>query len=123
MFEVAARKKYRFKATNGMVSVEDLWDLTLTHLNSIAVALNKQIREASEDSFLETAKKADVDTVNKLEIVKHVIKVKQDEKKASEAAKDKAQRKQELMEIIKQKQNQELTNKSIDELVKELESL
>ena len=49
LFEVAARKKYRFDSQKGLLSVEELWDLPLqstksVSLDSIAIALNKEIK-------------------------------------------------------------------------------
>ena len=41
MFEKASRLKLRFKTQNGIIAVDDLWDLTLDSLNTLAKALNK----------------------------------------------------------------------------------
>ena len=40
LFEVAVREKYRFPY-NGMISTEDLWDLSVNALDSIFKTLNK----------------------------------------------------------------------------------
>ena len=75
MFEVASRMKFRFHY-NGIIQVEDLWDLSLTSLDSIFKLLNSQIKNSQEESLLETQNKKDEETLTKIEIVKHVVSVK-----------------------------------------------
>ena len=38
IFEQATRAKIRYHSPNGLIGVEDLWDLPLTSLNSVANA-------------------------------------------------------------------------------------
>ena len=59
IFEYAVRNKVRFPF-KGMISVEDLWDLSLTNLDSIYKTLNKQIKQNDEESLLST--KTNIDT-------------------------------------------------------------
>lgn len=63
MFEEATRNKYRFNSNHGVLSVEQLWELRLTSLKDIAEQL-------SNDRMV---------LGKKLEIVKHVIKVREEE--------------------------------------------
>ena len=44
MFEKAARLKLRFTSPSGVVSVEDLWDLSLTRLNKVAQHVNNELK-------------------------------------------------------------------------------
>lgn len=121
MFEKASRLKLRFKSVNGLVSVEDLWDVPLTHLDSIAKALRKELRE-NEESFISETKK---NTTNELafEIVKQVIEVRLAEKEEKKAAAEKAAKKQRLLEILENKQNASLENLTEEQLRAEIEKL
>ena len=51
LFENAVRKKYRYPF-NGMISTEDLWDLSLKNLDTIYKALKSEIKDDS-DSLLD----------------------------------------------------------------------
>ena len=58
MFEFATRTKMRFPF-KGMISVEDLWDLSVKELDSIFKTLNAQVKKSQEESLLATKTKED----------------------------------------------------------------
>ena len=49
MFERAAKRKLRFTSSKGSLSVEDLYDLSLTSLDSIAKGVNRQLKAEAEE--------------------------------------------------------------------------
>lgn len=122
IFEYATREALRFPY-KGMQSVEDLWKLSLTELDSIYKTLNKQIKQSEEESLLD--EKNDVDEVLEVQIaiIKHIVKVKKEEKVAKEKASAKKAQKQKIMSIIATKENEALQNSSIDDLKKMLDEL
>ena len=52
LFKQATQNKYRFESTKGLLTVEDLWDLSLTALDNVAVTLDEQIQKASRPGNL-----------------------------------------------------------------------
>ena len=44
MFEKASRIKLRYSTNRGVLSVEDLWDLSLEQLDPIAINLSKRLK-------------------------------------------------------------------------------
>ena len=119
MFEKASKLKLRF-SYKGLVSVEDLWDISLTELNTIAKGVNKELKDvAGEEDFISvpnsSSKARDILQL-KLDILKHIIAVKMEQRDALKASKEKAERKQKILEIISKKQDADLENKSIEEL-------
>ncbi|PAD70836.1 hypothetical protein CHH83_02080 [Bacillus sp. 7586-K] len=124
MFEVATRSKMRFPF-RGMITVEDLWDLSLENLDSIYKNLNSQLKQVKEESLLNTKTKEDKELDLKIEIVKHIVNVKLEERELKLKEKEQKEQKQKIMEIISAKQDEDLQNKSVDELkamLSELES-
>jgi hypothetical protein len=115
MFEYAARNKLRFPY-KGMITAEDLWDLNVRELDSIFKTLNAQVKKAQEESLLETKSKEDEVLSMQIDIVKHIVRIKQDEEAARLFAKERKEKKQKLMELINEKQDEDLHSKSIDEL-------
>ena len=122
IFEYATRNKVRFPF-KGMISVEDLWDLSLTNLDSIYKTLNKQVKQSEEESLLSTKASVDTELEVQIAIVKHIVSVKLAEKEAAEKAFAKKAQKQKIMSIIATKENEALQNSSIDDLKKMLDEL
>ena len=122
IFEFATRKALRFPY-KGSQSVEDLWKLSLSELDSIYKTLNKQLKQSEEESLLNT--KASVDTTLEVQIaiIKHIVSVKLNEKDAAEKEAIKKAKKQQILSIIATKQNEALQNSSVEDLHKMLEEL
>lgn len=122
MFEVAVRTKIRFPF-KGLVSVEDLWDLSVENLDSIFKTLNSQLKQTKEESLLNTRTKQDEEIDMKIEIIKYIVKVKQEEENTRLKAKEQKEKKQKIMEILASKQDEALQNKSVEELTAMLNEL
>ena len=122
MFEYATRNKVRFPF-KGLISVEDLWDLTLTNLDSIYKTLNKQVKQSEEESLLNTKTTVDKELDVQIAIVKHIVAVKLAEQEAREKASAKKAQKQKIMAIIASKQDEALQNSSVEDLQKILDEL
>ena len=122
IFEYAVRNKVRFPF-KGMISVEDLWDLSLTNLDSIYKTLNKQIKQNDEESLLSTKTNIDTELEVQIEIIKHIVSVKLVEKEARESELARKEQKQKIMSIIAAKEDEALRNSSIDDLKNMLENL
>ena len=120
IFEYAIRNKVRFPF-KGMISVEDLWDLSLTNLDSIYKTLNKQVKQSEEESLLNTKTDVDTELEVQIAIVKHIVSVKLAEQEAREKAAAKKAQRQKIMSIIAKKEDENLDNMSIDQLRKLLE--
>ena len=129
MFDKAFRQKLRFESPMGQLSVEDLWDLPLTarsgkaNLDDIAKELHHQLKNGDDISFVIQSKKSDETIQLKFDIVKHIIDVRLAEQSAAETLRSNKEKKQQLLAIISQKENEGLMNTSLDELKKMAESL
>ena len=115
LFKVATKKKYRFNY-KGQVTVEDLWDLSVEELDKIYKNLKSLQKNASEESLLQTVTKEDKELNNKIEIIKTIVTDKLAAKdRAIKAASQRAQN-QRILEIMADKQDAALKEKSIEEL-------
>lgn len=119
MFEVATRNKFRFPF-KGLISVEDLWELSVDNLDSIFKSLNSEMKKTKEESLLSTKTREDEVLETKIEIVKYIVSVKLAEKEQRERAFLNKERNQKIMDIIAAKKDAELQNMSIEELEKML---
>lgn len=122
MFEQASRLKLRFESPKGYLSHEDLWDLSLSTLDRVAIDLHHQVQDTAV-SFVDAARKVDKTTQLRFDIVKHVIDVKLKERDEAAEAKSRADKKQKLLEIISRKEDAALETSSVEELRQLLASL
>lgn len=122
LFEKATRKRYRFESMQGSLTCEDLWSLPLLTkgtgacLNDIAIVLDRSISRSETKNFVNAEQIADQELIDKLEIVKHVIAYKKANALTAARALATRQRNQRILEIIARKEDDELSDKSLDEL-------
>ncbi len=114
LFKLAAKEKYRFPF-KGNIAVEDLFDLTTSQLDVVYKELKSQVKDSS-DSLLNETSKEDKELKNKIKIVKEIFEDKVKEKQLKELALAEKQRKERIKELIAQKKDQDLADKSIEEL-------
>ena len=113
----------KFVNRSSRSNVIDLWDLSLTNLDSVFKTLNAEVKKSEEESLLNTKSKEDEEISNKIEIVKYIVSVKLDEKKKREDAKKNAEMRQRLLEIKAKRQDAALENMSDEDLDKALAEL
>lgn len=121
VFEVASQKKFRYPY-KGMITTEDLWDLTPEQLDSVYKALNKELITSMEGSLLnETVENPDL--LAKIEIVKYIFDQKRAVIEFNKMAAERAAKKQHILEVIAKKRDDALENLSEDELLAMLNEL
>ena len=115
MFETAVRNKMRFPY-KGQISVEDLWDLDVNALDGVFKTLNSKVKVSQEESLLRTRSKESEELVVQIEIVKYIVSVKIAEAEARKNAEANRAKRQQILEILADKQASDLKNKSPEEL-------
>jgi hypothetical protein len=109
------------------LAVEDLWELPLTgrgvSLDGLAKAVNREVKDSEEESFVSTRSKSNTTLTLKLDILKHIIKVKLEEKELAKTAQERAIKRAKLLRILADKQDQSLQNQSEADIEKMLAEL
>lgn len=118
IFLEASRIALRVQTTNGPLSVEQLWTLSLPRLASAIKDAKKKLNVGDEDglSFLEektTVNKVDQLTFDVLKEIYITKKTEQEEAKNRASVKEHNNK---IMALIHQKQEASLGDKSIEEL-------
>ena len=96
--------------------MEDLWDLSVEDLDKIYKNLKSKLKDASEESLLNTISKEDKELNNKIEIIKVIVADKLAAKEKAQKAQLQKQQNQRILEIIADKQDAALKEKSLEEL-------
>lgn len=119
IFKEATKTKHRIPTANGMLTAEQCWDLSLTKLANSIKQIKKKLKSDNDDelSFLDETKTIDKEAQLSFEILKDIYVTKKEE---SDAAKQQASIKahnEKIDAIIYQKQQSQLNDLSIDELL------
>lgn len=118
-FKQATKEKLRFDTSKGLLSTEQLWDLSLNSIAIIVRSLKKQLKKDNDDdlSFLdEGSTPVDRTLELKFNVVKEVYLSKKED---SDTIRDEASKKlhnQKILELIFEKKEGDLRTKSVEEL-------
>jgi len=118
MYKQASKTKLRFQTNRGVLSIEQLWDISQSDLANAIKAVKKVLKTNDDDelSFLNSTLVVDVENQLRFDILKDVYLTKKSEAEArSKAAEDKAHD-QKILTLIAEKQEEGLKGKSIEEL-------
>lgn len=122
-FEKATKQKLRFNTSKGLLSVEDLWDLSLISLDSIAKSVNKTLKEEQEESFIAVRTTANNTLQLRLDILKHIITVKLEEKEKAKVRAERVGQLETLKNLAASKKIEELGSKSLEDINKMIAEL
>ena len=130
VFEIASRKKMRFASPKGPLTVEQLWDLPLgskngASLDEVGKAVIRSQRSLGEESLVERDVNAELkgDLAVALEIVKHIISVKQAENQAAVSRQAARLRREKLLRALESKDETAIASMSREEIEAELQSI
>lgn len=115
MFEKATRNKLRFATSKGQVSVEELWDMSLDSLDTMAVALDTQMQQTTK-SFVKAKSTANTLLETQLDILKHIINVKIQERDLAKTRAENKAKLERLKEIQARKLDAEIESTSLEDL-------
>lgn len=129
LYEVALRKKLRFKSLRGPLTLEQLWDTPLRSrdgfdLDVIAKDANKAVKEFSEESFVQRRKNSEQTQAEvRLELVKHVIDVKIEAEERAEGRAENIKKREKLRDALEKKQDSKLEDMTEAQIKKQLGKL
>lgn len=129
LFEQASRLKLRFPSVRGELTTEDLWSLPLIskngfNLDAVAREVNGQLKSVTEESFVETRTNPQKKIYElQLEIVKHVIAIRIADNEATVKRAELRQKRDQLLNLLAQKEEQALLGKTAEEIRAELDAL
>ncbi len=115
-FKLANKQKLRISTTKGLLSPEQLWDLPLEDLDSLAVSLEDAHKQSGKKSFLNTKSEKDRVAKLKFDLVLEILNTKVEEAQAAAEAQEIKEHNKKIIGIIADKQDESLKGKSIKQL-------
>lgn len=127
MYKKAAKLKLRFNSSKGLLTVEQLFDLTMPELSSLIKKVNtdlkKEARVDDDLAFLEGRDEAESLNSLKFDILKDVYLTKKQEREEAATDQEKKATRQKIAEIIAKKKDEALEKLSIEELESRLKDV
>lgn len=122
LFEIATKNKFRFQY-KGLITVEDLWDLPVTELDSVFKTLNSEMKKSKEESLLDTKSKEDKILEDKILIVKYIVSVKLQDAENRKKIRENQEKKERILQIMADRQDKAMLEASDEDLQKMLDEL
>ena len=115
-FKLASQQKLRFQTNKGLLSTEQLWDLSLNDLDSLAVTLDEEYGKSGQKSFLVKSSLKDKTTKLRFDIVLDVLNTKNEEQQAASEAREIREHNKKIVALIAEQEEEGLKKKSKKEL-------
>lgn len=115
-YKNATQQKLRFQTNRGLLSTEQLWDLSIEDLDTLAVSLEAQHKESGKKSFIVTKSVKDKTTKLRFDIVLDVLTTKVEEAQAASEAAEVKEHNKKIIGLIADKQDEALKGKSVKQL-------
>ncbi len=115
-FKLASQQKLRFQTSKGLLSTEQLWDLSLTDLDTLAVSLEAEHKQSIKKSFLVKTSVKDKASKLRFDVVLDVLNTKVAEEEAATEAMEIKEHNKKIIQLISEKQDESLKGKSIKQL-------
>lgn len=125
IFEKASKTKLRFSTSKGQLSVEEMWDLSLTSLDNIHKSISKGLKDDSGEGLFTTQSDSYTEDHLRLDVIKHIFVAKQEAATLVKAKQEKQTHLYTLKQLKETKEIEALGSKSledIDKMIAELES-
>lgn len=119
MYKLASQQQLRFQTNKGVLSVEQLWQLTQTDLSNLCKAIKKVLKGNDNDddlSFLIDTATVDVENQLRFDIAKDVYLTKKKDNEEKRNALEAKQQKEKILAIIAKKKDESLETKTVEEL-------
>lgn len=125
MYKKASRINLKVTTPKGVLSVDQLWQLSLTDIAISIRNIKKVLKKDDDDdlSFLDSNKSVDSKLQLSFDILKDIYVTKKAEQEAEVTKRENDVKRQKLIDLIAEKQDSELKNKPIAELMAELKAL
>jgi len=116
VYKKAAQQKLRFTTSKGTLTAEQLFDLSLSDLDNLAVSLDSSYEESKGKSFLKKRTTKDATIKLQFDIVFDVLQTKSAEAEVAQEVREAKEYNQKILTVISEKKDDELKGKSIKQL-------
>ena len=115
-FKLASQEKFRYQTSRGSLTTEQLWDLSIEDLDTLAVQLDSEYTKSGKKSFIAKSSAKDKTAKAKFDIVLEVLNTKQEHIQAAQEALEIKEHNKKIIALISEKKDESLKGKTIKQL-------
>lgn len=119
-FKKASKLKLRFTTSKGLLSIEQLWDLSINDLDTLAISLKDQYDTSSSKSFVVTRSSKNKTLKLKFDIVLDILNSKVEEQNKIIIARENKAHNDKIYAAIAELEDNELKSMSKKELLAQI---
>lgn len=116
LYKRASQLKLRFDTDKGILSVENLWDLSLQSLDKLAVKLAELKEKSTNKSFLSDKTEADELATLRFELVLDILNTKKEWQDANNKKQENKAHNEKILRLIETKESEALAGMTIEQL-------
>lgn len=116
IFKLASQQKLRFQTSKGLLSVEQLWDLSVADLDTLAVSLEEEHQSSGRKSFVIKRSVKDKTIKLRFDVVLDVLNTRVEESQAAQEVKATKEHNSKILQLIADKEDESLKGKSVKQL-------
>jgi len=117
-YKLATKLALRFQTAQGQISTEQLWSMHLEQLDKLVVGLELELETTTKKSYLVKTSSKDKLAKLRFDIALDVLNSRVEEVQAARDAASKKESNKKITELIAKKQDESLSNLSVEELQK-----
>lgn len=120
LYKKASKEKIRFTTKKGLLSSEQLWDLSIKDLDEVVVGLEESYQTSGAKTFIPNVKETSKDRTEKLkfEVALDILQTKVKDQEVAAKAQETRRHNNRINELIAQKKEGEMNDLSVEELEK-----
>jgi len=117
-FKLATRSKLRFQTSRGILSTEQLWDLSISELDALAVSLEEAVEKSGRKSFVVKTTEKSKKSKLQFDIVLEILNTLMEEQDIATQASKVKRNNDKILALIARKKETELESMSVEDLEK-----
>jgi hypothetical protein len=121
IYKIASKQGTRIQTSKGPLSVEQLWNLSLDELDSLAISLQEKLEKSTTKSFRSKRTSEDKGLKLQFDLVVDVLQTREEDADRAKLIAERKVKNQKIREVIAEKQEGALKSKTITQLEKLIE--
>ena len=116
IYKLASQQGLRFQTSKGLLTLDQLWSMSIDDLDTLVVSLNKEYEQSDKKSFVVKKTTKDKTAKLKFDVALDVLNTKMEAEQAASEALEIKEHNKKILKLIAEKKDDSLKGKSLKQL-------